>query len=156
MSAPHVQAALAKLGFRFDCSPVDPQFAIRRFGDMPLCRWLSALWYDFDATSQPRVTTTPEGDIWLVPDNGSLIDYTPAPDFIDVITRNIARARAEEGSAVVVTGFHQETARVFLDRLAEAILGAEAVAKRHSVQLRFAARLSEVIGQRVWRELPSL
>lgn len=148
MSAPNVQAALANLGFRFDCSPVDPQFAIRRFGDMPLCRWLAALWHDIGATSQPRMTPTPEGDIWLVPDNGSLIDYTPVPDFIDVLTRNIARARAEGGNAVVVTGFHQETARLFLDRLAEALRGAEAVAKHHSVPIRFAARMSEVIGVR--------
>jgi hypothetical protein len=122
MSGPHVQAALMRNAFALDCSAVNPQLSIRRFGDIPLCRWLTQLWPAIEETSQPYQLATSQGTLWQVPDNAGLVDYTTADELMSIFESNATRWQANPSKPqIITTGFHQETARKFLSRLDEAI-----------------------------------
>ncbi len=140
MSGPRVQAALARNAFSVDCSAVDPQLSMRRFGDIPLCRWLAQLWPTIEETSQPYRVTTQEGDLWQVPNNAGLVDYTTADELMSIFENNVARWRpTDRKPQIISTGFHQETARKFLERLDEAIPRMRRIAAEGNLPLVFAA-----------------
>lgn len=147
MSGPKVQAALAAENMLYDCSPVYPELAIRRFGDMPLCRWLSELWPGIGDISQPYPAPSGMGYLWLVPDNAGLIDYTPEADFAAILERHFEACEKSGTGSILVTGFHQETARVFLPRLEVALAAAERIAGDRSVPLSFAAQMPKLLGR---------
>ena len=140
MSGPRVQAALCRNGFAFDCSAVNPLLSVRRFGDIPLCRWLMQLWPAIEETSQPYRVTTQEGHLWQVPNNAGLVDYTATDELMSIFENNVARWRpAERKAQIISTGFHQETARKFLQRLDEAIPRMRRIAAESALPLVFAA-----------------
>ena len=147
MSGPKVQAALAKNGFVADCSAVCVDPVERRFGQIPLCEWLRQLWPTIDETSQPYRLNTPSAALWQVPNNANLVDYLSADETVAIFERNAARWRENsENNYFVSTGFHQETARVFLSRLDEAITAIKSVALQRRLPFIFTARPQDYIG----------
>lgn len=148
MSGPRVQAALMRNEFTLDCSAVNPQLSIRRFGDIPLCRWLTHLWPTIEETSQPYLMSTPAGGLWQVPNNAGLVDYTSVNELMSIFEQNVARSRQRGGaSQILSTGFHQETARKFLNRLDEAIPLMKQVAADNGLPLIFTARPQDLLLQ---------
>lgn len=141
MSGARVQSALTRQGFEADCSAVDPEPAIRRFGDMPLCRLLSKMWPNIDCTSQPYSISTPAGSLWQVPNNGGLLDYVDGDDIAAMISANLEYfAEGGNSTRFFSIGFHQETARKFLDRLEPAIDFVRRAASSADLDLVFSAR----------------
>lgn len=147
MSGPKVQSALAKNGFEIDCSAVDPQFTIRRFGNIALARWLTELWPSTVPTSQPYRSSTPAGALWQVPNNAALVDYTATEELVAIFERNVARWRETSGTPCFIsTGFHQETARTFLYRLDNGIDRMRRIADEHKLPIVFTARPQDFLG----------
>lgn len=147
MSGPKVQEALARNGFVTDCSAVEVSPVARRFGNIPLCQWLRELWPAIDETSQPFQVATPAGRLWQVPNNASLVDYLTAEEVVAIFKSNAERWEQEPHRHwFVSTGFHQETARVFLDRLDQAVISMKREAKERGWPLIFTARPHELLG----------
>lgn len=148
MAGPKVQAALVKQGFLVDSSAVDPNLSLRRFGDIPLSRWLRQLWPTIHETSQPYRVQTPQGGFWEIPNNAGLIDYTAVEALVEIVRSNIRQWRQTGGAACLIsTGFHQETARKFLDALEEAIALMRSIAEEERVPLSFIARAEDVLNR---------
>jgi hypothetical protein len=88
----------------------------------PLCGLLRELWPEVNEISQPYRISTPSGTLWQLPNNACLVDYMPVEDTIAIFERNALEwEKAPERHRFVSTGFHQETARVFLSRLDEVV-----------------------------------
>jgi hypothetical protein len=146
MSGSNVQAALRSIDFRYDCSAVSPQLVVNQFGDIPLSRWLLKLWPAIEETSQPFRLLTGDGDMWVVPNNAGLIDYTPVEAFRMIAKKTLELCEQDNRDMLVVTGFHQETAELFLSRLEEALSAFEEMAAPSSVTLHYAAKMAQIIG----------
>lgn len=141
MAGERVMNALARNGFMLDCSAVNPRLALQRFGDIPLCRWLSELWPNIDETTQPYPLATSFGNLWQVPNNAGLVDYTSADELLAIFRRNVALWReAPERPCFISTGFHQETARKFINRLDEAITAIKRMADAEQLPVIFTAQ----------------
>lgn len=146
LSGPRVQDALARGRFAADCSAVDPQLSVRRFGDIPLCRWLLQMWPTTVGTTQPYQVDTPSGVVWQIPNNAGLVDYTSTEDLIEIFNRNIALwLESPSTYRIISTGFHQETARKFLNRLDESIPLMREIADQRGVPLVFSARPQDYV-----------
>jgi len=123
-----------------------PQLSIRRFGDIPLCRWLTQLWPAIEQTSQPYQLATSQGTLWQVPDNAGLVDYTTVDELMSIFESNATRWQANRSKPqIITTGFHQETARKFLSRLDEAIPLMRRLATERDWPLVFTARPREFL-----------
>jgi hypothetical protein len=122
MSGTNVQTALVSNGFEVDCSAVSVEPVVRRFGELPLCGWLRELWPEITSVTQPYRICTPAGALWQVPNNANLVDYVSAEETV-ALFESIAHRweAAPDTQQFFCTGFHQETARVFLSRLDEAV-----------------------------------
>jgi len=141
MAGEKVRSALARNGFMLDCSAVDPRLAIRRFGDIPLCRWLSELWPTVTETTQPHPLVTSSGELWQAPNNAGLVDYTSLDELIAIFQSNVTHWwREPDRHCFFSTGFHQETARKFLYRLDEAIGAIKRMAEEAQLPVVFTAR----------------
>lgn len=141
MSGPKVQQALVINGFTLDCSAGLFAPVLRRFGEIPLCERMRQLWPAIDDTSQPFQVATPSGSLWELPNNAALVDYMTAGDVMEVFERNVARwQRAPHRHCFISTGFHQETARVFLDRLDEAVSAMKRMAAQRGWPLVFTGK----------------
>jgi hypothetical protein len=141
MSGRNVQEALARNMISLDCSAVDPQVPFRRFGDIPLYRWVTELWPGINDCSQPHRVVTRAGDIWEIPNNAGLVDYTSTKEVVAIFQKNVAFWRESPNRhCVISTGFHQETARKFLDRLDGAIEIVRGIADEERLPLVFTAR----------------
>jgi hypothetical protein len=146
MSGRNVQEALARNGFVIDCSAVDVGPVVRRFGNIPLCDRLRELWPAVDDTSQPFRVDTQCGPLWQVPNNANLVDYLTAEEVVAIFARNAERwEQMPTRNWFVSTGFHQETARVFLSRLDEAIVEMKRMATERGWSLVFTARPHEFL-----------
>jgi hypothetical protein len=146
VSGRKVQQSLAKTGFVLDCSAVDVDPVVRRFGNIPLCERLRGLWPAINHTSQPFLTTTPAGPLWQVPNNASLVDYLTAEEVVEIFESNAACwERVPQRNWFVSTGFHQETARVFLSRLDQAIVAMKRLARQRQWPLIFTARPQDFV-----------
>jgi hypothetical protein len=141
MAGPKVHSALARQGFRIDCSQVDPQWVLRRFGDIPLYRWLCRLWPGAQESDQPYRISVPSGELWQVPNNAALVDYVPAEELVDIFQRAGERWQAMPcRSQFISSGFHQETARKFLWMLDRAVREMRCIARQRCLPLVFLAR----------------
>jgi len=136
-----VQEAIVRSGLLYDCSAVDPQLTVRRFGDCPLGRLLRGLWHDIGDTSQPYRMRTSQGPLWQIPNNAGLVDYTTVDELLEVFRRNVVYSQnSRRPVQILSTGFHQETARRFLSRLDEAIDLMRRLAAENGLSLIFTAR----------------
>lgn len=118
MASQPVREAVALEGLLVDSSAVPAAFLQEGIGDLPLYRWVEALWDGTSSASQPYELD----GLTEVPDNGALADYVTADEMFAVYVdakRRLAEDPAED--VVVNIGFHQETAERFLSRVEEAL-----------------------------------
>lgn len=140
LSGRTVTEALAEAGFRLDCSAANRRFLEPRWGEMPLFSMLAELWPEVGDTTQPYQQMVKGTTLWQIPNNGCLADYTSAEQVAEVFANNIkAAARTDSYTGFMSTGFHQETAALYLDRLAEGLQLCEDLAAREQVELQYIA-----------------
>ena len=115
--------ALGENGFVLDSSAMNSRFFRQRFGDIPLCTWMENLWPNVNDISQPYKMNTSSGDIWQIPNNGGLANYTSTDEILEVFHKNVKEWQDRKHESVVISfGFHQETAARFLDSLDSAVV----------------------------------
>ena len=100
---------------------------------------LGELWADVVDTSQPFQQTVDDENIWQVPNNGCLADYTTAEDNLEVFMENAAAAGSENTTQFVSLGFHQETALLYLDELERGLRLIEEAAISSEITLEYIA-----------------
>lgn len=138
MGGENVHEAIVSMGFRSDSSAANTRFVKARLGDMPIYRWITELWPDIHDNSQPYRLNTKVGDIWELPNNACLVDYTSADEVVDVFEKNLLLWKQNpERDVFVSTGFHQETAARHLCRLDEAIIKIKDLSIQQSLPLVF-------------------
>lgn len=127
---PNLAAALHAQDFIWDSSSIDAKLIAGAWGEQSaLVQQLKSLHPHATTLDQP-VTLLP--GLMHFPNNAGLADYTST----DQIVR-LFQALLDAHQSVMVTGFHQETAFVFLDRLAEAIPRLETAAQAAGVKLHW-------------------
>jgi hypothetical protein len=86
-------------------------------------------------------TGHPFGELWQVPNNAGLVDYTSLDEPLAIFQNNVTHwVRSPERHCFFSTGFHQETARKFLGRLDEAIGAIKRMAEEAQLPVVFTAR----------------
>jgi len=140
MAGQNVFEALSKNRFKLDASAGNIRFVKKRFGDVPFVRWVSELWSHIDDCSQPYKMSTTHGDIWQLPNNGCLADYTTAEDILEVFDKNVRTwQQLQEQPVFISIGFHQETAGKFLDRVDSAITAIKEISLKQNLPVVFSA-----------------
>ncbi len=140
MGGGNLLEALTQSQFTVDASASNIRFFRQRFGNIPLIEWMGELWAHIHDCSQPYKESTANGDIWQVPSNGCVADYTTEDDIIDVFKKNVVVWEHSKGEDVFVSiGFHQETAARFLDRINKAIVEIRKISSRQGLPVVFTA-----------------
>lgn len=140
MANQNVFNALAQNGFMLDSSAMNTRFFKQRFGDIPLCAWIAELWPKINDLSQPYKMNTSSGDIWQIPSNGCVADYTSTDEILDVFHKNVAVWKKCQHEPVFVSiGFHQETAARFLNRLDSALVEIKTLARKNNLPIVFSS-----------------
>lgn len=140
MGGKNVLDALTENGFSVDASAGNVKYVIERFGDIPLCQWMTELWPHIDDCSQPYKVNTVNGDIWEIPNNGCLVDYTTTEQILEIFAKNLELwKQTPEKDVFVSTGFHQETADRCLARLDASIVLIKEQAEREGLPVIFIA-----------------
>jgi len=134
--------ALALEGFTSDCSELPPEYLRRSprsyFKDL-LSEVLEDLRGGTTPTSQPRLLEFGERRLLEVPNNGALADYVSGSDMLDIFEENVRLWQEENASrdVVVSIGFHQESATLFIDRVAKGIRLIQQASRDRGLPLEF-------------------
>ena len=140
MAGQNVFNALTKNGFKLDASAANVRFVKKRFGDVSFVREISELWSKIDDCSQPYKMSTANGELWQLPNNGCLADYTTAEDILEVFDKNVRNwQQCQEKPVFISIGFHQETACKFLDRVDDAVTAIKEISWKQSLPVVFTA-----------------
>lgn len=107
-----VMRALDRTGFRVDSSALNTS-RIEEWSGRPLFTYVSQLWPEIDATSQPYYMNQddpssrrePRLGVLQVPDNGALVDYVSAEEMIEIFRANWPGGALDEPLAVSI-GWH--------------------------------------------------
>lgn len=140
MAGQNVFEALSNNGFKIDASAGNISFIKQRFGDVPFVRAIEELWPHIDDCSQPYKVTTATGELWQIPNNGCLADYTTQEDILNVFQKNVSNWKKSQDQPIFVSiGFHQETACNFLGRLDDAVTEIKEISQKNNLPVVFAA-----------------
>ncbi|CAG0978128.1 hypothetical protein MTYP_01603 [Methylophilaceae bacterium] len=127
---PGLASALQANGFTWDSSRTDAGLIAHSWGEQSaLVKMLRRLHPAASTLDQPRELLP---GLMQYPNNASLADYTSTEQLVTIF-RSLVEAR----KTVMVTGFHQETAFVYLDNLEAAIPLMEQEARLAGVQLEW-------------------
>jgi hypothetical protein len=127
-SGPKLAAALQANGFVWDSSSLPPALLEEKWGpDSTMLRLLRQMHPDANILDQPREISP---GLMHYPNNAGLMDYTSTAQLLEIFNRLL-----DAKKPVMVTGFHQETAFVYLDKLEDAIAQMETAAKLAGVKL---------------------
>lgn len=123
--------ALSENNFTMDSSRTDAKVLIPQWGrESNLVQMVLKLHPTASAIDQPFEILP--GLIEL-PDNGCLADYTPASTLLSLFKKN-----AENGGGFFVTGFHQETAELYLPQLEKGLDLIKKYSQDNNVQINWA------------------
>lgn len=127
---PKLTAALHANGFFWDSSSLPPSLLTEKWGeDSSMLKLLRQLHPGASVLDQPRLLA--EG-LWHYPNNAGLMDYTSTAQLLEIFKKLL-----DAKKPVLVTGFHQETAFVYLDKLEDAIAQMEAAAALAGIRLEW-------------------
>lgn len=127
---PKMTAALQNNNFTWDSSRTAASLLIPQWDEASaLVKMLRQLHPDASIYDQP---TQLGAGLMQYPNNASLMDYTSTTQLLEIFQSLLAAKKP-----VMVTGFHQETAFVYLDNLEEAILLMEQAAQTAKVKLEW-------------------
>lgn len=125
---PKLQAALEANQFVWDSSRIDANLLTTRWHtDSPMVRMLAQLHPQSTPLEQPYALST---RLMEYPDNAALADYTSSRQLLALFEQLL-----DAHKAVMVLGFHQETAADFLNHLQHAIPRMEKLAAQRQVKL---------------------
>ena len=125
---PKLQAALEANHYTWDSSIIDASLLIPRWpADSTMVRLLRQLHPHGTPLAQP-LALGPQ--LMEFPDNAALADYTTTQQLLQLFAQLIAADKA-----VMVLGFHQETAADYLLRLEQAIPKMETLARQKGVRI---------------------
>lgn len=120
MASEKVISALIKTGFTLDSSAVPLDLLKDKRKNSLLFNMLKNLWEKTKITDSPYdlSNNSSSGTIREIPNNGCLADYMTGEETFKIFNK-VAKKYLEnpEKNHYLVTGFHQETANKFLDRL---------------------------------------
>ncbi len=127
---PKLAEALQANGFIWDSSSLPAELLEDKWGeDSAMLRLLRQLHPDATTLDQPRAL----GNGFMhYPNNAGLMDYTSTAQLLDIFNRLL-----DAKKPVMVAGFHQETAFVYLDDLEDAIAQMEAAAALAGIRLEW-------------------
>ena len=138
MASPEVIAALGAEGFRFDSSAVPADLFRSQLDGYSIPAWVRQLWPGTTLLSQPYQLDAGNFEIFEMPDNGCLADYTTANDMMEVFNKNLAVWRADPDQNIFIHfGFHQETAQFYLVRIADVLTRILSKAKAEQIPIVF-------------------
>jgi hypothetical protein len=127
---PKLASALHANGFMWDSSRTDAGVVAHSWGEQSaLVQMLRQLHPDASISDQPKELLP---GLMQYPNNASLMDYTSTERLLEIFGLLI-----KENKSVIVMGFHQETAFVYLDNLEDAIGLMQQAAKSAGVQLEW-------------------
>lgn len=130
---PKLTAALEENGFIWDSSKIDADLLTTRWHeDSGLVKMLRQLHPASTPLDQPYALST---KLMEYPNNAALADYTNTKQIVTLF-ENLLKANKK----VMVLGFHQETAGLFLVHLEKAIPLMEAIAKKQNVQIEWVSK----------------
>ncbi|MDF0379329.1 hypothetical protein [Methylophilus sp. YYY-1] len=125
---PKLQAALVANGFYWDSSRIDARLLTTRWpSDSPLIKGLQQLHAGSTPLEQPYALSY---QLMEYPDNAALADYTNTQQLL-----RLFEALLNQAPAVMVLGFHQESAADYLLQLERAIPHMQRLAKQKNVTL---------------------
>jgi hypothetical protein len=123
--------ALAENNFIMDSSKTDAKVLIPQWGkDSNLVQMVLKLHPNASAIDQPFEIFP---GLKELPDNGCLADYTPPSTLLSLFKEN-----AENGGGFFVTGFHLETADVYLPQLEKGLELIKKYSQENNVQINWA------------------
>jgi len=127
---PKLASALQQNGFTWDSSRLDADLLLPKWSeDSGLVQLLRQLHTDASIFDQPRQLLP---GLMQFPNNAGLMDYTSTEQLLDIF-----RQLLDAKKPVMVTGFHQETAFVYLDNLEDAIRQMQRIAANRGVILEW-------------------
>lgn len=127
---PKLAAALRKNGFNWDSSRIDASLLLPKWReDSGMVKLLRQLHADASIYDQPRELLP---GLMQFPNNAGLMDYTSTEQLLTIF-----RQLLDAKKPVMVTGFHQETAFVYLDDLEAAIRAMQSMATERGVRLEW-------------------
>lgn len=127
---PKLTSALQQNGFTWDSSRLDADLLLPKWTeDSGLVQLVRQLHADASIFDQPRELLP---DLMQFPNNAGLMDYTSTEQLLDIF-----RQLLDAKKPVMVTGFHQETAFVYLDNLEDAIRGMQTMAAERGIRLEW-------------------
>ncbi len=127
---PKLAKALQQNGFNWDSSRIDADLLLPKWSeDSGLVQLLHQLHTDASIFDQPRQLLP---GLIQFPNNAGLMDYTSTEQLLGIF-----RQLLDAKKPVMVIGFHQETAFVYLDNLEEAIPRMEQAAEAANVKLKW-------------------
>ena len=136
--------ALSEEGFEMDCSAVDGNFLMERWGDFQLSKWTKELWPDCSRTSQPYIMEFDGYSMLEVPNNGCLSDYVDEDHMLETVRVNHEYGVQNKLEQVYVSiGFHQETAVKFLERLDKAVELIKNYCVTNNLELNFISKVEK-------------
>lgn len=130
---PKLAKALQHNGFKLDSSRTSASFLSERWGsNSNMVKMVGELHAGSDVLDQPYALLD---GLLEYPNNASLADYTSTTQILEMFNTLIKNKKS-----VMILGFHQETAYVYLDRLTQAIPKLEQQAKAAGVTLIWASQ----------------
>ncbi|MEZ4742606.1 MAG: hypothetical protein R3B45_09190 [Bdellovibrionota bacterium] len=136
MASNDVLEAAVESGFKYDFSGVPPHLVKSRIAKYPLFHWITELWNQTTAFSQPVPVPTRAGWITEVFNNAATLDYLSTKDLIDLFDGYINLHRKYPNNNYVIhLGFYQETAAKTLPRLESALQHIFAVSNKKNISL---------------------
>ncbi|MDB4032360.1 hypothetical protein N9498_01035 [Porticoccaceae bacterium] len=135
----NVFEALTANDFKLDASGANTQI-VTKVANASLGQKLLKLWPMITDESQPYVMNTANGELWELPNNGSLADFITAEEMLVIFNNNVDRWKVSPDKPVFFSiGFHQETASLFLDRISQVVTEIQEIADRENIPIIFTA-----------------
>lgn len=136
---PKLANALQANGFEWDSSRIDANLLTTRWHENSgMIKMTSALHTGSTPLEQPfelKAADNQHTALIEYPNNAALADYTSTKQIVEMFKQLILNNKG-----IMVLGFHQETADMYLPHLEKAIPQMEALAKEANVQLIWASR----------------
>lgn len=141
MAGPKVRRVLLQEGFKVDSSATPVDYVASSWGRKGLLyESILEYWPGMTKTSGPYVLLENEdSQLWEFPNNGSLADYTDTRVFMKAFKLNLKKYLENPNKDVYfVTGFHIESAAIYLPRLSKSLQKAIAFGHSKGVAVEFA------------------
>jgi hypothetical protein len=133
-SSTKLQAALRTFGIHIDSSAVNPKIIDGRYPGTDLESRVLSLWGEVDLETKSHIRE----NMMIAPNNFGLADYIDFKSFKQMANHLFESARKNgDGKVTIHYGFHQETARLYMDRVAGALIWLKHLEKLGIIQIRY-------------------